>query len=318
MTMPAASRSPKTTLGEGLALPAFVEQAWNEHAEQPREVATALRERARSLALAAPAESAQDQAQAEAVLGASRLAEHVLLAHLDDAEGLRAWLDLVPPSPATEAALRRPRWLLAMLADPATPPLSDDKARYGALQNLWAVWVARGHAAQALEMLTREQPSALAHPDAATRRALAATCNNLTVELRLGPRGDAARDALMLAAAEASRALWTSAGTWVNAERAEYQLARCHAVLGDGRRALQHARACLAAVEAHRGEAQADAFETFFAHEALLWAHRAARDEPSAAAERQQMADRLAEIGDAGARAWAEQALRAADAGGGR
>jgi hypothetical protein len=116
---------------------------------------------------------------------------------------------------------------------------------------------------------------------------------------------------LMLAAAEASRRLWGRAGSWVHAERAEYRLARCHAALGHGVLALAHARACLAGIEAHAGDPQADALERLFAHEALAWASRAAGDAAGEAAERERMAALLPQVEDAGLREWAAEALHA-------
>jgi hypothetical protein len=76
-----------------------------------------------------------------------------------------------------------------------------------------------------------------------------------------------------------------------------------------------HARACLAAVEAHDGEPQADAVEHFFAHEAVAWAARAAADDGGASMHRARMVERLRGIDDAGSRGWCEEALAAFDAG---
>jgi hypothetical protein len=109
----------------------------------------------------------------------------------------------------------------------------------------------------------------------------------------------------MLAAAQASRQLWTAVGSWVHAERAEYQLARCHAVVGDGTQALLHARACQAAVQAHADDPQADAFERFYAHEALAWAHLAAGDRAAAAEEHGRMRPLIELVADPEYRAWA-------------
>jgi len=115
----------------------------------------------------------------------------------------------------------------------------------------------------------------------------------------------------MLALADASRALWATAGTWVHVERGDYELARCHAALGDGEAALRHARACLTLVQAHAGEPEADAFETFFAHEAVAWAQRAAGNAEGLAHEQARMRQLLAEITDPGLKPWCEEALAA-------
>ena len=109
--------------------------------------------------------------------------------------------------------------------------------------------------------------------------------------------------------------IWrASAGTWVNVERGDYELARCHAVLGQGEAALRHARACLALVEQQAGDPQADAFETFFAHEALAWAQRAAGDTQGLADERAHMQGLMAQVADTSLKPWCEQALAALDA----
>ncbi len=292
-------------------LAAFVAEGWNVHTERPRDVAQGL------IARAAAVQS--DDAGADAI----QLAEHVWLSHLQDEPGLQAFLSAVMPlepssDAAAAAAWRRARWALGSLAalPPSALPDLPPAARCRALQNVWMPMLLRGFAAQVRAAVKTEVPLAMAHPDVATRRGLAATCNNLTVELRTGRRGDAELDALMLELASASRALWGSAGTWLHAERAEYQLARCHAVLGQGDAALRHAQACLALINANADSPEADAFERFFAHEALAWAHRAAGDVAAAAEQRACMAARCGEIVDTELRAWAAQALAEFDASG--
>jgi hypothetical protein len=281
----------------GLALAPFVERAWALHADAPRAVAEHLIARAGAL-------PADDDGAA-----ALRLAEHVLLGHLADVDGYERFITALPPglaaAEATAPMVARMAWSLAVLCGrPATPP--PDGARWRALHGLWSVSLARGQADVARIELLAEEPQALVHPDAAARQGLAATCNNLAADLRDGSRGDAARDRLMLAAAQASRRLWASAGTWVQIERADWLLARCHAVLGDGAVALVHARACHDAIEAHAGEPQADAFERFFAHEALAWAHRASADRGAARVALAAAQALLPQIGDASLRAYGE------------
>jgi hypothetical protein len=270
-------------------LAAFVARGWEQHVEHPQQVADGLRVRAATLGA---------DADGAAAIG---LAEHVWLSHLQDLPGLDDFLRALPAAvhqaEPCGAMLRRARWVLATLADEAAPTIPD-AARWCALQNLWSVQIQRGQAAKVQATLDTERPKALAHADAAARKALAIATHNLALELREGRRGDPARDSLMLALADASRALWASAGTWVNVERGDYELARCHAVLGQGELALRHARACLALIEQHAGDPQADALETFFAHEALAWAQRAAGDTPALAHERAHMQRLLAQVTD--------------------
>jgi hypothetical protein len=298
-----------TDLNQTPDLAAFVAEAWNVHNERPHDVAQGLIARAASVQ--------SDAAGADAI----HLAEHVWLSHLQDEPGLQAFLSTVKPAePSSDAAAawRRAQWALGSLAaqPPSALPDLPPAARYRALQNVWMPMVLRGFAAQVHAAVKTEVPLAMAHPDAAVRRGLAVTCNNLTVELRTGRRGDAELDALMLELASASRTLWGSAGTWVHAERAEYQLARCHAVLGQGDAALRHAQACLALINANAQAPEADAFERFFAHEALAWAHRAAGNATAAAEQRACMAARCGEIADTELSAWAAEAMAEFDAAG--
>jgi len=298
------SAADSASLASAPDLATFVSLAWDVHARAPRDVAAALGARAGTLG--ADADSA----------GAIGLAEHVWLAHLADAQGLERFLAALPPATlaanGTAAALQRARWVLDSLAGRVATSLPD-ALRWRAQQSLWSAWVAQGRADDARAMLRSEAPRALAHPDEAARRSLAATCNNVAADLRDGVRGDPARDALMLAAAASARDLWASAGTWVHVERADYQLARCHAAAGDGPRALAHAHACLAAIDAHADQPEADAFERFYAHESLAWAHRANRDVDAAGAQRAMMAALSLEVA-AELRSWCHDALRDFDA----
>ena len=282
----------------------FLDLGWNLHAQAPRAVAQALQQRAAGLA--------GDELAARAVV----LADHVWLSHLADAAGLRRFVQALPGAVTAAAAcqpvLGRVAWTLAVAAGEPEPPISD-AARWRGMAGLWALWLHAGRVAEAGTALEREKQRALAHTEASARSALAATCHNLMGDLRDGPRGDAARDALMLAAACASKELWASAGTWVNVERADYQLSRCYSALGRGSEALQHAQACLQAVQAHAGDPQADAYETFFAHEALAWAQHAVGQPDRTAAERVRMQELLAEVSDADSAAFCREALMTLD-----
>lgn len=280
----------------------FVADAWARHGTEAQSLVDGLRERAATL----PA----DADGAAALV----LAEHLWLAHLHHAPGLRAFVAALPASLAatapTDAALQRTQWVLAA-ADGGAPGPLPDAPRWRALQNLWSLWCAQGRVAEARAMLEVELPAALTHADPVARKALAATGWTLAQDLREAPRGDGPRDAFMIELALASRALWATAGTWVNVERGDWLLARCHALLGQGGPALAHARACLSLVQQHVGEPGADDFEFFFAHEALAWAQRAAGDASGEAAEVAQMQARLAAITDDGLRPMCADALAA-------
>lgn len=286
-------------------LATIVTRSWDQHADHPHEVAQALQSRA--------AQISAGQAGADAI----GLAEHVWLVHLADTAGLAGFLRALPPAVTDDATsgamVQRARWALAMIDGHPAPAVADG-LRWRGMHSLWAVWSARGRAGDAMAMLHAELPRALAHPDDAARRSLAASCNNIAAELRGGPRGNAVVDAFMLAAARASRELWASAGTWVHIERADYQLARCHAVLGEGAAALAHAQACLALVEQNADAPQADAFERFYAHEALAFAHHAAGDAASRVVQRSRMLALMDEVTDADLKGWCRKSLDELDA----
>ena len=294
----------------------FLDQAHDAHPHAPRAIADQLLARATAL----PA----DETGAEAV----RLAEHVMLGHLADADALQRFLHALPrPSTAADPAppaawfeaRARVQWALDTLADEGDAaaraegcgaPALPDAPRWRALQDVVLALAGIGRVTEASARLSREAEAAIAHADPEARRAHAVCTNTVALEWREGPRGDPARDALMLEAAALARRAWTAAGTWLQVERADHQLARCHAAIGRGTEALAFANACLEACMANGAEAD----ERFFAHEALWHAHRAAGDARAAAVERQRMQALLEEIGDAEMRAWCSATLAGIDA----
>jgi hypothetical protein len=289
----------------------FLDQAHDTHPHEPRAIADQLLARAAAL----PA----DETGAEAV----RLAEHVMLGHLADTGTLQRFLQALPrpsaaadptPHAAWSEARARVQWALHMLADEGAATARDDghgaaslaaAPRWRALQNVVLALAGTGRVSEASAHLSCEAEAATAHADPEARRAYAICTNNVALELREGPRGDPARDALMLEAAVLARRAWTAAGTWLHVERADYQLARCHAVIGRGTEALACARACLDACMANGAEAD----ERFFAHEALWHAQRAAGDDAGAAIERKRMHALLEQIADAETHAWCAATL---------
>ncbi|MBI5256959.1 MAG: hypothetical protein HY855_10705 [Burkholderiales bacterium] len=294
-----------------MTLRAWLDQAHDDHARQPQAVADALLARAATLP--------DDAEGAEAV----RLGEHLLLAHQADVEALRRLLDLLPPHPALAEARARAAWALQQVGGLAPQAPLPEAEAWRAMQNVLLAWAQRGRADEAAAWLREHEPQAATHADEQVRRAGAATANNLASHLRdalqAGGRGasparapaDAARAALMLAAAATARRLWAVAGTWLHVERADYQLALCHAAVGDGPAALRHAQACLERCEAEA----ADALERFFAHEALVHAHCAAGDAAAAGAAvvaLQALLPAVQAMGDAGLSAWCGEVLGAA------
>lgn len=70
---------------------------------------------------------------------------------------------------------------------------------------------------------------------------------------------------LMILAAQSSRKFWQNAGTWLEAERAEYRLSQSYLRAGDIISSIKHANLCLTICEQH----QAEPLEFFFAFEAI-------------------------------------------------
>jgi len=290
------------------ALRRLVDQALSEHAGAPATAARTLQQAVAAL----PGEPGD-------VAHLLRAAEHILLGHLDDADALVHLLQQVAPHAEAAAdakqALQRAR-LAAALVEGLQPLGASDLAPADRIRALYNAALAHTRRAQWAEAQARvEAAGRLAEAaDAAAQKAYAAITNNLAADMRDGLRdehgGDASRVALMLDAACRARDAWSRAGGWLETERADYQLALCHAAAGQGERAIVHARQCLATCEAHG----AHAFERLFAHEALARAHHSAGEDQVAQQHREHMAGFLTEIGDAELRGFAESALRELDA----
>lgn len=272
----------------------WLDAAWDRHDKTPRELAAELHERAPTLP--------DDAEGAEAV----RLARHTMLAHSSDGAALAAFLARVPRGSGLDVQRERAQWALDRAASRPVPDIAAD-VRCSLLADVAQCWIEQGRGADARALLFDLEPEATGHADEAVRRSYAVTCNNLALALRTGPRGSAERDALMIDLARLSRRAWQRAGTWMHVERADYQLAMCHATIGQGAEAVAHAQACLARCEAQG----ADAAERFFAHECNVHAQRAAGDTAWAAAHRARMQALLAEVQDDGMKAWCKETLNA-------
>lgn len=281
-----------TTLDAAASLRRWLDDAWARHDTAPRELAAELSARAATLP--------DDASGAEALC----LARHTMLAHLADRAGLQALLDAAPRGARLDEQHDRARWALAFHAGQPTDPLPA-AVRCGLIADVAQAWLLDGRVDAASSALPPLEAAMADDPDDAARRAYAASCHNLCLALRTGPRGDARRDALMIDMARLSRRAWQRAGTWMHVERADYQLAMCHASIGQGPEAVAHAQACLARCEAEG----ADAAERFYAHECNVHAQRAAGDPAWATAHRQRMEALLAEIEDGPTRMECAQTL---------
>jgi hypothetical protein len=281
----------------------FIEQGWNDHVDDLAGVAARLEQGLPLLK--------RDPAQVGDFLA---LVEHVVISHLGDADGMARWIERLVPvvaeQPPAQAPLHRARCAVALLRGEAVDDTTHGRPllirAHGNAANGAA---ARGDVAQSRALL--RAAADLVTDDDATEavKALAAVANNLASQLLDGPRGRDA-DGLMLEAAELAQRRWHQAGTWLQAERADYLLALCAAAIGDGARALRHATACLSLCTAHG----ADAYERFFAQEALGKASLAAGHPAGARDALAHMGELLPQIEDAGQRAYAQSVLDKAQA----
>lgn len=191
----------------------------------------------------------------------------------------------------------------------ASLPFASDLARILAIAA--AALAGQKRVAEASEAF--EEACALASygPTAAdpTSRALAVTANNLAAAYEDRTDRTATEDALMKRAANVARDFWGLAGTWLQAERAEYRCSFSHRKAGDLPAALEHARRCQRIIEANGN----DPYEALFAHEALAFAHHALGDGLAAARERAAMAALVPSVSDADSRAFCEGQLAVLD-----
>lgn len=251
-------------------LQAFIDQAWQDHADDARAVA---------LRLPRVLDSVRDEAQ---LLALARLAHHVFGEHL---AAWRQGLDLLAalargpafqPLGESGRVLHRLRVSLALAAEEGDGRGGLEPSERISVNALTAAALALHDTARATGLLQQ----ALAEAEACTLpdgdpalRALAVAGNNLASTLLERPARSPGEQALMILAAQAGRRYWGRAGTWLEIERADYRLACCWLAAGDPAQAQQHARACLARVEA---QPEPVPLERFFGLEVLALAAAAA------------------------------------------
>lgn len=259
---------------------AFLESAWNDHADRPAEVADRL------------AASLERVAAASNVVPYARIVTHVFGEHLGEwtrGVDLLASLRSRPAydgNPASEGVIARGIAALRYASGDgeALDALSREDA-IAALATASAAFAGRGAVHRGIAAYERalgmvEDGLPAGSPAA---RALAVGGNNLAATLEEKPDRDAAEDAAMVRAAQAALAWWKRAGGWLEEERAEYRLAwsLLHARRAEDARAA--AERCLAVCERH----DAPAIERFFAHATVAAAAREAGDAAGFAAERE-------------------------------
>jgi len=274
----------------------FIEAAWNDHGDQPREVADRL------------LHSMHIIETAEQIPPYARLLTHVFGEHLGEwKQGVAALETLrtvtaFDRSPAVTGAVNRSVAVLRYAGgdQAALDPLPLDD-RVSALATVSSALAARQQFDLAIAAYS--DALALAHPGLPSGspaiRALAVGGNNLAAALEEKKDRDASQTSGMVAAAESGLKYWKEAGTWLEEERAEYRLARSLLQAGRAQSAVQSAMRCIAVCKANG----APAFEQFFGYAVLALAQRAAGDVAGFEASRDQ-ARRLFELVPADERQW--------------
>jgi len=253
----------------------FLEQAWADHADQSDAVAQRLRTQT-----PAPESAAQLAALARFVV---HLCGEHLGAYDDGRWRLAALVDHPLADADVRSALRVGRASLT-LAETGKAEWAGFSLEEQVRTEASAASISLGRhdteRATALLRSARQRVATWPEASAAVHRPLGVACHNMAWTLH--DRGDARSNedtAAMLECAAGSKQHWAQAGTWVEVERGDYDLARCHLSAGQLDQALSHAAQCLATC------AQYDAppYELFFAHEALALVHSARGDDAAVA-----------------------------------
>lgn len=246
----------------------FIDQAWSRHATDTESVAKDL------------ATASVRLGQEPDVPSLAHLIFHVYAEHLQRyTEGLEI-LTRLTHSPYYDekgesgTALNRFVSALKLIMgqmEPAGPLTLSDRVRIYTLAAAgsltWNLNKSYHHYLMALDLaesldVTSKDPAF---------RTLAATSHNLMMELYERQTLNNHERQFMLHAAQKSRYFWGIAGTWLEAERAEYRLALCHLREQNYDQAQKHAAECLRLCQ----ENNADNFELFFAFEVVARTERA-------------------------------------------
>jgi hypothetical protein len=279
----------------------FIEQAWNDHVSDLPAVVARLDEGFTLLA--------ESPARLNDFL---QLAAHVHLEHRGDAQAMQSVLDcsetLIASQPDAQAVVDKARLTMSLLRgespEASTLPIAVRVRAHGDAACGLAARVEYTQARRLLQAAAAIARDADEEHRTPAGKALAASYNNLASVLLDGARSPDA-DTLMLEAAAQARNAWGVVGTWLNVERAEYLLSITHAAAGQGTAATEHAQACASTCEANA----ADAFERFFAQEAMTRALIAQGEPVAARQQTARMQALLSDIADEGNRAYAASVL---------
>jgi tetratricopeptide (TPR) repeat protein len=284
-----------------MTLHALVEAAWRDHADQSEAVAARL---ADALALL---QGPQDYAPF------TRLVTHVYGEHLGqwqrgiDLLESASRLPAFAPGSDADAAVRRGIAVLRLGSGEhaALDRLAVEDRTY-ALAAAADALGARGDVATAVDFLEQALACAPAslpgdHPAA---RALAICGNNLSAVLEGKSGLSPDETGAMLAAAACGLRFWKLAGTWLEEERAHYQLARCQLRAGDAAAARTSIDGCIDVCERN----DAPPFERFFGHAVRALAARAQGDDAAFEASRRAALAQYALVPE-GDRTWCAREL---------
>jgi tetratricopeptide (TPR) repeat protein len=250
---------------------AFLEAAWNDHGDRPQEVADRL---AASLSLVEAPEN---------IAPFARLLTHVFGEHLGQwhrgialLDSLRA-LPAYDGSSAVDGALTRSAATLRYAGGENSVLASlSTETRVEVLATAASAFAGRkefGRAVAAYEEALRLAHTGLPSKSPAIR-ALAVGGNNLAAALEEKADRDISETEGMIVAANGGLRYWKEAGTWLEEERAEYQLARSLLQAGKPAAAIQSAWRCVDICKQN----DAPAFEQFRGYAVLALAQRDAGD----------------------------------------
>jgi hypothetical protein len=280
---------------------AWLNQAWDDHADDAVAVAARLSTQGPALAR-----------RSEDVGALGRIVHHVFGEHLaryGDGRELLARLARHEHGAGAASDLRVFDASLALCAGTA-----DARGTFAAPERIRIAALAAGNlavvdaerAAHLLrEAVAEAHAAALDDKDPACR-ALAIAGNNIATALEAKAHRTDEERTLMILAARTAREYWARAGTWLETERAEYRLARTWLQAGDPVEARRHAQACLAIVREH----ESPPLEAFFAWEALGLVERAAVDPVEYRRALAQAREAYARL-DEGDRGWCTASLEA-------
>ena len=248
---------------------AFLKLAWNDHADQPQEVADRL---AASLHLVD---------SPEGIGRFAGLVTHVFGEHLGQWNRGIALLRSLQDLPAWDggaAIADRLNRAIAVLryagGDSKALESLTPEHRASALATAAAAFAGQNQFKRAIAAYSEATELADAGLPSASPAigALAVGGNNLAAALEGKKDRDAFETEGMIAAARGGLKYWTQAGTWLEVQRAEYRLARSRLQAGQPGAAIESANHCIDICALNN----APPFEQFFAHAVLALAQRAA------------------------------------------